>query len=233
MHSPLDGLNPEQRLAAKTTEGAVRVIAGTGTGKTRALTSRYCHLVDTLGIAPKNILCATFTNRAANEMKRRVRAMLGDFDLGLICTFHAFCVQLLKEDIQILHYPKTFLVLDKEDQKDLLLKVFADMGLTLREATIQHARDEILEMRKFLATSYINDIYELDNEALMERARQAPKRDDEIFLRYLYEQKKCFSLDFNDLINFATYLLERFPEVRQKWSDRMQYVMVDEFQDVS
>jgi DNA helicase-2/ATP-dependent DNA helicase PcrA len=162
-----------------------------------------------------------------------VCATLGDFDFGLICTFHAFCVQLLKEDIHILHYPKNFLVLDKEDQNDLLQKVFADMGLTLREATIQHARDEILEMRKFLATSYINDIYELDNEALMERARQAPKRDDEIFLRYLYEQKKCFSLDFNDLINFATYLLERFPEVRQKWSDRMQYVMVDEFQDVS
>jgi DNA helicase-2/ATP-dependent DNA helicase PcrA len=233
MRGPLDSLNPEQRLAAETTEGAVRVIAGPGTGKTRALTSRYCHLVDTLGVAPKNILCATFTNRAANEMKRRVRAMLGELDLGLICTFHAFCVQLLKEDIHVLHYPKNFLVLDKEDQKDLLLKVFADMGLTLREATIQRARDEILEVRKFLATSYINDIYELDNEVLMERARQAAGRDDEIFLRYLYEQKKCFGLDFNDLINFATYILERFPEARQKWSDRMQYVMVDEFQDVS
>jgi DNA helicase-2/ATP-dependent DNA helicase PcrA len=233
MRNPFDDLNPEQRLATETTEGAVRVIAGPGTGKTRALTSRYCRLVDTLGIAPRNILCATFTNRAANEMKRRVRAMLGDLDLGLICTFHAFCVQLLKEDIHVLDYPKNFLVLDKEDQKDLLLKVFADMGLTLRDTTIQHARDEILEMRKFRATSYINDIYEMNNEALMERARQAAGRDDEIFLRYLYEQKKCFGLDFNDLINFAAYILERFPEVRQKWSDRMQYVMVDEFQDVS
>jgi DNA helicase-2/ATP-dependent DNA helicase PcrA len=185
MCGPFDSLNPEQRLAAETTESAVRVIAGPGTGKTRALTLRYCHLVDTLGIAPKNILCATFTNRAANEMKSRVRALLGDLDLGSICTFHAFCVRLLREDIHVLDYPKNFLVLDKEDQKDLLLKVFADMGLTLRDTTIQHARDEVLEMQKFLAASYINDIYELDNEALMERARQAAGRDDEIFLRYL------------------------------------------------
>ncbi|GHU25891.1 DNA helicase [Betaproteobacteria bacterium] len=231
--APPDGLNPEQWQAVQGTEGALRVIAGPGTGKTRTLTARYCHLVATLGIAPKNILCVTFTNRAANEMKRRVRATLGDLDLGLICTFHAFCVQVLKEDIHVLNYPKNFIILDVEDQKQILLKVFADMGLGLRDTTIQRTLDEVLEARKLFATSYINDIYELDNEALRARAEHATKRDDEIFLRYLYEQKKCFACDFNDLINFATYIFDRFPDVRQKWAQRMQYVMVDEFQDVS
>ncbi len=229
----LDRLNDEQRLAVQTTEGAVRVLAGAGTGKTRALTSRYCYLTDTLGVAPGNILCVTFTNRAANEMKQRIRAALGDMDLGYICTFHAFCVQLLKEDIHVLNFPKNFVILDVEDQKQLLLKIFEEMGLTLRETTVKRALDEVLEARKLHATSYIDYIYELDNEQLRAKFATAADRNEEIFLRYLYEQKKCFGCDFNDIINFAAYILDHFPDVRAKWQERMQYVMVDEFQDVS
>ncbi len=233
MEDFMKNLNPEQREAVLETEGAVRVIAGPGTGKTRALISRYCYLVFGIGIAPENILCATFTNRAAGEMKRRVRAELGDLDLGYICTFHAFCVQLLKEDIHVLNFPKNFIILDTEDQKQMLLKIFDDMNLTLREATVRRTIDEVLEAKKMHATSYIDDIYELDNEQLKAKFACAPSREDEIFLRYLYEQKKCFGCDFNDLINFATYILENFPAVRKKWQEKMQYVMVDEFQDVS
>ncbi len=233
MENYLDRLNPEQRLAVETTEGAVRVLAGAGTGKTRALTSRYCYLTDTLGVAPGNILCVTFTNRAANEMKQRIRAALGDMDLGYICTFHAFCVQLLKEDIHVLNFPKNFVILDVEDQKQLLLKIFEEMGLTLRDATIKRTLDEVLEAKKLHATSYIDYIYELDNEQLRAKFVTATDRNEEIFLRYLYEQKKCFGCDFNDIINFAAYILDHFPEVRAKWQERMQYVMVDEFQDVS
>ncbi|NDL61821.1 ATP-dependent helicase [Acerihabitans arboris] len=230
---PIDSMNAGQRQAVVTTEGALRVIAGAGTGKTRTLTERYCYLVSRLGIAPKNILCVTFTNRAANEMKRRVRAVLGDRDLGTICTFHAFCVQLLKEDIHLLNYPRNFIILDMEDLKQILLKIFADMGLTLRDTTVKRTLDDVLEARKLYATTYIDDIYQLNNEQLKARFADARDRDEEIFLRYLYEQKKCFGCDFNDLINFATWILEKFPAVRQKWQDRMQYVMVDEFQDVS
>ncbi|XBS71300.1 UvrD-helicase domain-containing protein [Acerihabitans sp. KWT182] len=226
-------INPEQRTAITTTEGAVRVIAGAGTGKTRTLTERYCYLVSTLGIAPKNILCVTFTNRAANEMKRRVRRALGDRDLGYICTFHAFCVQLLKEDIHVLNYPRNFMILDMEDLKQILQKIFTDMGLTLRDTTIKRTLDEVLEAKKLYAATYIDDIYRLDNEQLKARFADARDRNEEIFLRYLYEQKKCFGVDFNDLINFAAWILEHFPAVRLKWQDRMQYVMVDEFQDVS
>lgn len=233
MEDYLAKLNPEQLEAVQTTEGAIRVLAGAGTGKTRALTSRYCYLTDMLGVAPKHILCVTFTNRAANEMKHRIRKALGDMDLGYICTFHAFCVQLLKEDIHVLNFPKNFVILDVEDQKQLLLKIFEEMNLTLRETTIKRTIDEVLEAKKLYATSYIDYIYELNNEELKAKFNQTSDRDEEIFLRYLYEQKKCFGCDFNDIINFASYILDHFPDVREKWQDRMQYVMVDEFQDVS
>ena len=233
MVSILSSLNEQQQNAVRQTEGYVRVMAGAGSGKTRTLVSRYCYLVNEAGIAPGNILCVTFTNRAANEMKFRVRNQLGDLDLGYICTFHAFCVQLLKEDINVLNYPKNFIILDTEDEHEILLRIFDDMHLTLRDTTIQRTIDDVLEARKLKADSYIGDIYRLNNEQLRERFTLIKDRDDQIFARYIYEQKKCFGLDFNDLINFATYILENFPAVREKWQDRMEYVMVDEFQDVS
>ncbi len=208
-------------------------MAGAGSGKTRTLISRYCYLVSELGIAPGNILCVTFTNRAANEMKSRVRNQLGDMDLGFICTFHAFCVQLLKEDIHVLNYPKNFIILDTEDEREILLRIFADMHLTSRDTTIQNTIDNVLEAKKMEVDTYIDDIYRLNNEQLKARFETAGERNQQIFLRYIYEQKKCFGLDFNDLINFATYILENFPAVHEKWQERMQYVMVDEFQDVS
>lgn len=233
-HDIFARLNPEQLDAVQSTEGHIRVLAGAGSGKTRALVSRYVYLVRDLGISPKNILCVTFTNRAAEEMKARVRSELGDMDLGYICTFHAFCTLLLHEDINKINFPKDFVILDKEDWRSILLRVFADMGLTLKEATIQQKIDEVLEAKKMQADTYIDYFYKLNNEELKEKfLAKGIERNQEIFLRFLYEQKKCFGVDFNDLINFAVYILEKFPDVAQKWQDRIQYIMVDEFQDVS
>ena len=233
-HDIFARLNPEQLDAVQSTEGHIRVLAGAGSGKTRALVSRYVYLVRDLGISPKNILCVTFTNRAAEEMKARVRSELGDMDLGYICTFHAFCTLLLHEDINKINFPKDFVILDKEDWRSILLRVFADMGLTLKEATIQQKIDEVLEAKKLQADTYIDYFYKLNNDELKERfSQKGIERNQEIFLRFLYEQKKCFGVDFNDLINFAVYILEKFPDVAKKWQDRIQYIMVDEFQDVS
>jgi DNA helicase-2/ATP-dependent DNA helicase PcrA len=233
-HDIFARLNPEQLDAVQSTEGHIRVLAGAGSGKTRALVSRYVYLVRDLGISPKNILCVTFTNRAAEEMKMRVRSELGDMDLGYICTFHAFCTLLLHEDINKINFPKDFVILDKEDWRSILLRVFADMGLTLKEATIQQKIDEVLEAKKMQADTYIDYFYKLNNEELKEKfLAKGIERNQEIFLRFLYEQKKCFGVDFNDLINFAVYILEKFPDVAEKWQDRIQYIMVDEFQDVS
>ena len=137
MNDLLSKLNPEQLSAVQTTEGYVRVMAGAGTGKTKALTARYCYLVSELGISPANILTVTFTNRAANEMKARVRSILGDADLGFISTIHAFCTRFLKEEIHHLGYPKNFIILDTEDEREMLQRIFADMKITLRDTTMQ------------------------------------------------------------------------------------------------
>ena len=120
----LAGLNEEQIEAVTTTEGYVRVIAGAGSGKTKALTHRYAYLVEELGVSTSNILCVTFTNKAANEMKRRIRGMIGDNDTGYVCTFHGFCVQLLREDIHVVNYPKKFVVLDSEDTESILKTIY-------------------------------------------------------------------------------------------------------------
>lgn len=228
----LDALNQQQLEAVQTTEGPVRVIAGAGTGKTRALTARYCYLTDLLGIAPEAILCVTFTNKAAAEMKQRIRRLLGDFDSGYICTFHSLCVRILKEDIHVLNYPANFVVMDEEDQTEMLLKVYADMNLTLKELPVKRAT-EYIARQKSASDTYIRHIEKLTNLELLGQLTRDADRMDEIFLRYLYEQKKNFAVDFDDLIIFTHYILSNYPAILSKWQSRMEYVMVDEFQDVS
>ena len=128
----LDDLNEEQRLAVTTTEGFVRVVAGAGSGKTRALTHRFAFLVNELGIPPGNILCVTFTNKAANEMRQRIHNLIGDNDTGYINTFHGFCVSILQEDSHAVQYPKSFLVLDNSDIDSMLRIIYEERGLSLR-----------------------------------------------------------------------------------------------------
>ena len=120
MEDILEGLNDEQKEAVTSTEGYVRVIAGAGTGKTRTLTRRFAYLVNEVGILPGNILCVTFTNKSAGEMKKRIHKLTGDNDTSYINTFHGFCVSVLREDIYAVSYPKNFMVLDKSDIDDIL-----------------------------------------------------------------------------------------------------------------
>lgn len=228
----LSSLNAEQLLAVKTTEGKVRVIAGAGTGKTRALTARYAYLVSELGISPASILTLTFTNRAANEMKSRIRTVLGDADLGTIGTVHAFCTRFLKEEIFSLQFPKNFVIIDTSDQKEILGRIFAEMKITLRDTTMQRTIDQVLEGKK-VELGYIPLLIESSGEELREKIAQESNRDTQIFLRYLCEQKKNFALDFNDLINLTLFILENTEEIRQKWQERIAYVLIDEFQDMS
>ena len=155
MSEILEGLNDAQREAVTATEGYIRVIAGAGSGKTRALAHRYAYLVNEIGILPENILCVTFTNKSANEMKQRIRALAADADTGYISTFHSFCVTVLQEDIHILHYPKSFIVLDNADIDVMLGNVYAERGLTSRHRTFSQARD-MIEMQK---CKYQRDYY--------------------------------------------------------------------------
>ena len=131
----ISNLNPAQREAVTTTEGFVRVIAGTGSGKTRALSHRFAYLVNEIGILPGNILCVTFTNKAATEMRQRIHNLTGDNDTGYINTFHGFCVSVLQEDSHAVQYPKSFLVLDNSDIDAMLKIIYEERGLTLRDMT--------------------------------------------------------------------------------------------------
>lgn len=226
----LSQLNPAQREAATTTEGYIRVVAGAGSGKTKTLTARYLYLVDVLGISTANILCVTFTNKAAAEMKKRIRQQLPDRDLARITTFHGFCVSLLKEDCHVVGYPKTFLIMDEEDKKAMLSTVFEDLGITGRDITIQEAVDHI-GWRKG-GRGYVKTLIDPDLNHLLELVQSASTLKDKILYRYFYEQRKCFALDFDDLVYFALYILNHSKEAREKWQQRLEYVMVDEFQDI-
>lgn len=226
-----DGLDADQKLVVETTEGYVRVIAGAGSGKTRTLTHRYLYLVRELGISPSNILCATFSNKAAFEMKKRVRALLKGDDSGYISTFHSFCVRLLREDIHVIQFPKEFLVVDEEDEKSLIKKAYAELGFSLKDMRISSMMD-FIGGRKANDLNYVEFFAESSAENLLEKVKTAPDKWHQVYYRYLYEQKKNFALDFDDLILVALYILQRFPEKLKKWSERMMYVMVDEFQDI-
>lgn len=233
----LSNLNEEQIDAVTTTEGYVRVIAGAGSGKTKALTHRYAYLVNELGVSTANILCATFTNKAANEMKKRIRSMIGDNDIGFICTFHGFCVQLLREDIHTINYPKSFIVMDTEDTESILKTVYENSNIQSRTYTFNMARDDIRKMKtnknKENVFNHLPYLIDLDINKLKKAYEDAKDIKAKVWLGYLYEQKKCYGLDFDDLLTVTLHILETNDDKRKKWQERMMYVMVDEFQDVS
>ena len=225
-------LNAAQAEAVTTTEGFVRVIAGAGTGKTRALTERFAYLVNDLGIMPGNILCATFTNKAANEMRHRIRALTGDNDTGYINTFHGFCVSVLQEDSHAVQYPKSFLVLDNADIDQMLQIIYDERGLTLRDMTFGKARDMIEVMKLKKRPDYYRDLLALPLASLRRKYDEATDVCDIIFYGYLYQEKKCFAFDYNDLIVVTLFVFEEHPDIRLKWQKRLEYIMVDEFQDI-
>ncbi len=231
MDNFIDELNEQQKEAVTTTEGYVRIIAGAGTGKTKALTYRYAYLVDELGISTSNILCVTFTNKAAREMSKRIRQMIGDSDTGYICTFHGFCVKLLREDIHAINYPQSFVVMDSEDTEEILKTVYENAHIQSRTYTFDMARDHISAMKNEM--QHIAYLADISNDILLADYENASDIPEKVFLGYLYEQKKVYGLDYDDLITIALHILRTDAEKCRKWQERMMYVMVDEFQDVS
>ena len=225
-----EGLNPAQKQAVETTEGYIRVVAGAGSGKTKTLTNRFLYLVEALGISTASILCVTFTNKAAAEMKKRIRRVLPDRDLAHITTFHGFCVNLLKEDCHVAQYPSTFIILDEEDKAAILKTVFEDLHITSREMTIKEAVDYI-GWRKG-GRGYVKTLIDMDLDRLRRLEDTAQTLKDRVLYRYFYEQRKCYGLDFDDIVYFALYILKEDRSVREKWQRRLEYIMVDEFQDI-
>lgn len=232
MEDILAGLNESQTEAVTSTEGFVRVIAGAGSGKTRALTHRFAYLVNELGVLPGNILCVTFTNKAANEMRQRIHKLTEDNDTGYINTFHGFCVNILQEDSHAISYPKSFMVLDNGDIDEMLKIIYEERGLTLRDKTFGNARD-MFEMRKCISEpSYFLDMISLPIDQLHKKYMDATEVNDILFYGYLYQERKTFAVDYNDLIILSLYIFQEHPDIALKWQKRLEYIEIDEFQDI-
>ncbi len=223
-----DQLNDKQIEAVKETEGYVRVIAGAGSGKTKLLVSRYAYLVEEYGIDPANILCVTFTNKAAGEMKKRIRALIGgSCDTSLICTYHGFCARVLRENPEKLFFSKGFQILDTPGQKAILEEIYQKRELKLDHASFESFLKKLNEIKK--NTEYVPPFCN------PKPCRILTTNEDKngILEEYLQRQKAIYSLDFNDLINFTLYLFDTDQEVREKWQNKLNYIQVDEFQDSS
>ena len=223
----LQELNSRQKEAVTTTEGRIRVIAGAGSGKTKALVYRYAYLVNQFGIDPSNILCVTFTNKAAREMTNRLsRLVSSGLYNDFVCTFHGFCVKILRRDIYRLGYPKTFTILDEEDAKSLAKEVMNELGIERKSSTADKMLKRISWMKCTRQNDYI-DPYMLAGYEFTEKDNTDPE------LSFLRLQTKMFALDFDDLIFFALYLLEKYEDCRTYWQQELNYIMVDEAQDCS
>lgn len=235
----LNDLNTRQREAVTSTEGRIRVIAGAGTGKTKALTYRYAYIVNELGIDPANILCLTFTNKAAQEMRNRIASLVhsGDYN-DFVCTIDGFCVKMLRRDIYRLGFPKDFRILDEEDSKAVAKACMDELGIKRTEKTVKDFLAGISAAK--VLNDYI-DTYMLPGSCPPAAAAGAGAADNaaspaapapaSCMAAYTRRQMKDYALDFDDIENFAIYLLENFPEVKDYWQGQLNYIMVDEAQD--
>lgn len=165
-------------------------------------------------------------------MRQRIHNLTGDNDTGYINTFHGFCVSVLQEESYAVQYPKSFLVLDNSDIDSMLKIIYEERGLTLRNMTFSSARD-MIEIRKlYKEPEYYQDMITMSIDQIYEKYMQATETSEIIFYGYLYQEKKCFGLDYNDLIKFTLYIFENNEEIKQKWQKRLEYIMIDEFQDI-
>ena len=226
----LSALNEKQLEAVTATEGYLRVIAGAGSGKTKLLVSRYAYLVKEYGINSANILCVTFTNKAAGEMKRRIRNLIGqEYDTSLICTYHGFCVRVLREDIEKIFYPKEFQIIDNAQQKAILGDIYQKFELKLDHASFE----KIIKQIAFFKAKHRDYVAKMCCTDYCQIMPEIATVDDQIIEEFLQKQKQIYAMDFHDLLYFVLDIFNRCPEVLGKWQDRLNYIQVDEFQDSS
>lgn len=236
MQNILEGLNPAQKKAVETTEGIVRVVAGAGSGKTRALTHRVAHLLQDFPVDPDKMLCVTFTNKAAGEMKKRIEYLTGLRNCGTICTFHSFCARFLREHTDALCYPTGFMILDDDDKKEIL-KIVLKKSTVADKKNLKNAIGVVEKRKRELGTRYCHLLIDLSDEELAAKYELANSKgeesdEDKILYGYMLQQKNSYAFDFHDLLAFTLYLLETRPDIKEKWQDKYEYISVDEFQDV-
>ncbi len=243
----LDDLNEAQRNAVTSSEGYIRVVAGAGSGKTRALTRRFAYLVSCIGILPENILCITFTNKAAFEMRQRIKAIIGNAFTGNVCTFHGFCVNFLRDHIHKLRYPSKFVIADAEDCRAMLDIIYAERHISMRDYTFRDALKLIAQIKekRFAdiaaqsrhplhadCNSYADLLIHHSADEIKSIYDGAKTTEAAIFFGFLYLQKLRYALDFHDVIQFTLDILDACPDLRALYQEKFEYIMIDEFQDI-
>src|ERR1043165_5572785 len=227
----LSSLNPQQREAVLAADGPILILAGAGSGKTRVIAHRIAYLIAERGVWPRNILAVTFTNKAAEEMRKRVGKILEGLELGsvpLISTFHSLCVRILPRDIEALNagYTRSFTIYDQDDTVRLTRNCIRELGLDDKQLTPRSVQ---------AAISAAKNRGE-DAEAFSAKAQYIDERRASIARVFqLYEDRlhKNNALDFDDLLIKAVRLLRDVNEVRERYNDRFKYLMVDEYQDTN
>jgi DNA helicase-2/ATP-dependent DNA helicase PcrA len=227
----LDSLNPEQRKAVENTEGPIMIIAGAGSGKTRVLTYRIAHLIKQ-GVAPHQILALTFTNKAAREMKERIKTIVSSSEASNIWmgTFHSVFARILRVEAERLGYPQAFTIYDTDDSKNLIKSIIQSMGLddkvykpSLVYNRISNAKNNLISSREYLNNSEI--VFE-------DKCSGKPKIG---FIYQAYEERcfKASAMDFDDLLFKTNVLLKNNPDLLYKYQQRFKYILVDEYQDTN
>lgn len=206
-------LNPQQELAAQHVEGPLLVLAGAGSGKTRVVTFRIAHLLD-LGILPSDILAVTFTNKAADEMRSRIRTLRNAQVLA--CTFHSLGARILRESIEALGYKSDFTIYDEEDSEKLLRKCISQLQIAEDKGFMRSVRHKISAAK--------NDLI---------GPEKADKEIEEVYRLYQQKLKECNALDFDDLLFLTAKLFQEHPEVRSIYQQRWLFVLIDEYQDTN
>jgi DNA helicase-2/ATP-dependent DNA helicase PcrA len=221
----LADLNPAQREAVLTTEGPLLVIAGAGSGKTRVLTYRVAHLINAVGAKPNEILAITFTNKAAGEMRERLQRLLGRTGQGLwILTFHAACGRILRREAQRLGYRSNFTIYDQADQVRLVKQCLEEFERDPKRFTPRGIHNQISHAKNRLISpdEYANQVQSFYDQTVAD-------------VYQLYQRRLFASnaVDFDDLLMLTVDVLERFPDVREKWHQAFRYILVDEYQDTN
>ena len=219
-------LNLEQLVAAEAVDGPILILAGAGSGKTRVITYRIVHLIENLGVRPESILAVTFTNKAADQMKTRVRNQLHaprSAD-AWISTFHSLCVRLLRREIESLGYTREFTIYDSVDQLQVVRTAMKDLGIDDKAVTARVIQSRISSAKNQRTSpeKMADDAFGPDWEYTARVYEQYEKR-----------LRKANALDFDDLLRKTVLLFEKFPQIAEKYSKRFLYIMVDEYQDTN
>lgn len=221
----IDSLNPAQREAVLSTEGPLLVLAGAGSGKTRVLTFRIAHMLGDLGVKPWQVLAITFTNKAAAEMRERLAALIPSGTRGMwVCTFHAMCVRMLREDADLLGYTGQFTIYDDDDSKRMVRDIMQALGIEQKQFPINMIRSKISSAKNAM----------IGPEDMLKSADSPnDKKAAQVYLELERRLRAANAMDFDDLLVRALELLRTRPEVLDKYQERFRYISVDEYQDTN